>query len=326
LLAFRLISSRKLTFEKHLLHLYESDSYERVKNLFKAKKAKGVTVRHLWELVDMNPEMISREFPDINKALKNWGKVDSKVSIINKAAVAVMPEAVVAPGVIIDATEGPVIIERGAIIDPLTYIKGPVYIGPNCRIVGGKIREGCSFGPVCRVGGEVEESILLGYDNKYHEGFLGHAYLGEWVNLGAMTTNSDLKNNYSSISVMVNGNTVDTGRIKVGCFMGDHTKTGIGTLLNTGIVIGFSCNLYGGALFTDKSIKSFSWGTPGDIVEYKLEKAIQTAANSMRRRNVEFGPLHEKLFGYIFKSVDRAPAPRPKKLKKPASQRQISLI
>jgi UDP-N-acetylglucosamine diphosphorylase / glucose-1-phosphate thymidylyltransferase / UDP-N-acetylgalactosamine diphosphorylase / glucosamine-1-phosphate N-acetyltransferase / galactosamine-1-phosphate N-acetyltransferase len=142
---------------------------------------------------------------------------------------------------------------------------------------------------------------MLGYGNKYHEGFLGHAYLGEWVNLGAMTTNSDLKNNYTEISVMVGEQSVETGRIKVGCFIGDHTKTGIGTLLNTGISIGFSCNLYGGDLFTDKKVKSFSWGTPGELVEYKIEKAIQTASSSMRRRNVEFTTLHERLFSDIAK-------------------------
>ncbi len=134
-----------------------------------------------------------------------------------------------------------------------------------------------------------------------------------------MTTNSDLKNNYTEIAVNVNGNPVETGRIKIGCFIGDHTKTGIGTLLNTGISIGFSCNLYGGALFTDKSIMSFSWGTPGNLVEYKLEKALQTAASSMRRRNVEFGPLHERLFSDVFGLSGRAaPAKKPRK---PASRR-----
>ncbi len=153
LLAFRLISSRKLAFEKHLVNLHQRESFDRVQNLFKPRKVQATVCRYLWDLVDLNGEMIAREFPDINRALKNWGKVDSKVSIIKKAAVAVMPEAVVGPGVIIDASDGPVIIDRGTVVDPLTYIKGPVYIGPNCRLVGGKIREGCSFGPVCRVGG-----------------------------------------------------------------------------------------------------------------------------------------------------------------------------
>jgi hypothetical protein len=114
-----------------------------------------------------------------------------------------------------------------------------------------------------------------------------------------MTTNSDLKNNYSQISVHVNGKSVDTDQLKVGCFIGDHTKTGIGTLLNTGISIGFSCNLYGGTLFTDQYINSFSWGTPGNLVEYKLDKACETAAASMKRRKISFGGIHRRLFSDI---------------------------
>jgi len=140
---------------------------------------------------------------------------------------------------------------------------------------------------------------MLGYCNKYHEGFLGHAFLGEWVNLGAMTTNSDLKNNYAQITVAIGSKVVKTGRIKVGSFIGDHTKTGIGTMLNTGICIGFSCNLYGSGLFTEKRIGSFSWGTPGNLVDYRLEKAIRTARASMSRRGVEFVTIHEKLFSDI---------------------------
>jgi UDP-N-acetylglucosamine diphosphorylase/glucosamine-1-phosphate N-acetyltransferase len=302
LVAFRLMpGSRRLAFQKQLLKLYEEDSYFKIRNLFKEKKIKTKALNYLWDMVDINGEIIESEFDEINRTLRSSGKIDSKASIIKKGAVAIIPGAVIGSQVTIDASEGPVIIDSGTIVDPLTFIKGPTYIGPNCRIVGGKIREGCSFGPTCRVGGEVEEAIMLGYCNKYHEGFLGHAYLGEWVNLGAMTTNSDLKNNYSAISVMVGDDTVDTGRIKVGCSIGDHTKTGIGTLLNTGISIGFSCNLYGGDLFIDKRIKSFSWGTPGNVVEYRPEKAIETAKNSMSRRKIEFSQLHGKLFADIYR-------------------------
>ncbi|HBZ01211.1 MAG TPA: hypothetical protein DEO84_07825 [candidate division Zixibacteria bacterium] len=302
LLAFRLITGRKLPFEKHLLTLYENDSYNKIKDLLKKKKARTRSIKFLWDMVDNNGEMIKSEFNEINKELKNRGKVDSKAVLINKNNIAILSGATVGPQVTIDASEGPVIIGNNTVIDPLTYIKGPVYIGRDCRLVGGKIREGSSFGPVCRVGGEVEESIMLGFGNKYHEGFLGHAYLGEWVNLGAMTTNSDLKNNYSEISVIVNNVPVNTGRIKVGCYIGDHTKTGIGTLLNTGINIGFSCNLYGGGLFADKAIKSFSWGTPGNLVEYRIDKAIETARNSMQRRKVKLTPRHEVIFKEIYRA------------------------
>jgi UDP-N-acetylglucosamine diphosphorylase/glucosamine-1-phosphate N-acetyltransferase len=196
----------------------------------------------------------------------------------------------------IDASDGPVIIEDNTKIEPFSFIQGPSYIGRDCRIVGGRIRSGTSLGPVCRVGGEVEESIMLGYCNKYHEGFLGHAYLGEWVNLGALTTNSDLKNNYKGISVEIGGETVNSESIKVGCFIGDHTKTGIGTMLNTGINIGFSCNLYGAGLFADKRIPSFSWGVPGNLGRYRIDKAIETAEISIGRRGIKFTDIHKKLF------------------------------
>ncbi len=302
LLAFRLAVRGKISFKNALLSLYEDESYKRIRSLFKTKNVDGKVFSHLWDLVDGNAELIAAEFPEIIRTMTASGKVDPGAVLIKKGSIAVFPGAVVGSQVTIDATEGPVILDSGVIVDPLTYIKGPAYIGRGCRLVGGKIREGCSFGPTCRVGGEVEESIMLGYDNKYHEGFLGHSYLGEWVNLGAMTTNSDLKNNYGKIEVMLHDKPTDTGRLKVGCFIGDHTKTGIGTLLNTGITIGFSCNLYGGSLFAEKSIKSFSWGTPGNLVEYRVDKAMETALSSMKRRNIMFDNEHQELFEVLHRS------------------------
>ena len=299
LVAFRTVVDKKLGDDNPLFRLYNQDSINSVWGMLKGIKITGIGFKYLWEIVDYNGTAIGTEFADF-KNLKSGGKVDPKTSLLKKSNIYLGQGVVIYPQVIIDAAEGPVIIERGTVVEPLTFIKGPCYIGPNCRIVGGKIREGCSFGAVCRVGGEVEEAIMLGYDNKYHEGFLGHAYLGEWVNLGAMTTNSDLKNNYSTIAVSVANENTDTGSIKVGCFIGDHTKTGIGTTLNTGINIGFSCNLYGGNLFIDKQIRSFSWGTPGNLVEYRLEKALETAANSMARRKIEISESQKTLFKHIF--------------------------
>ena len=116
-----------------------------------------------------------------------------------------------------------------------------------------------------------------------------------------MTTTSDLKNNYTTIKVSVSGEVVNTDRIKIGCFMGDHSKTGIGTMLNTGISIGFSCNLYGAGLFSERAIPSFSWGTADGLVGYDLEKAVQTARAAITRRGVEFTGAHDRLFAEIWK-------------------------
>lgn len=302
MLAFRIASDYEQASRIHMQYFYDRESFlVEIRTLLTPHQMKATVLRHLWDIIHFNPELIDMEFNLFDWKTKIVGKIDPKAGVISRNNLAVAAGARVGPLSVIDASDGPVIIDRNAIIEPYSYIKGPSYIGPNCRIVSARIREGCSFGPVCRVGGEVEESILMGYCNKYHEGFLGHAYLGEWVNLGAMTTNSDLKNNYAEIKVNIGGKMVDTGQIKVGCFIGDHTKTGIGTLLNTGISIGFSCNLYGGGLFAEKQIKSFSWGTSGNFVEYKAEKAIQTAVASMNRRNIKFLAGHEQLFSEIHK-------------------------
>ena len=131
----------------------------------------------------------------------------------------------------IDARQGPVLIDRGAVIHSFSRIEGPCYIGPQTWIMGAKIRAGTTLGPQCRIGGEVECAIVQGHAKKYHDGFLGHSYIGEWVNLAAATQSSDLRNDYGTIKVTVNGQRMSTGRTKVGSFIGDHTKSGLGVLL-----------------------------------------------------------------------------------------------
>jgi len=208
------------------------------------------------------------------------------VDFINPNDIYISPDAEILPGSVFDASNGPIFIGGKARVEPHTYLVGPLYIGKETHVVGGKIT-GSSIGPVCRVGGEVEEAIIQGYTNKYHAGFLGHAYLGEWINLGAMTTNSDLKNNYANISVSLNGEMHNTGSIKIGSFIGDFTKTAIGTLLNTGINIGLSCNLVANGILTDKEIRSFTWFSPKHKMAYSFDKALGTIERSMARRGKE---------------------------------------
>jgi UDP-N-acetylglucosamine diphosphorylase/glucosamine-1-phosphate N-acetyltransferase len=285
-----------------LQNIYTADGHEKLKAASKTKNVESGYLDYTWNLVEINGRLISEEFARFKNRSKSVDLKYEDNTIINQNDVFIGESVQIAPSAVIDASGGPVIIKDETIIEPFSYIQGPCYIGPDCRIAGAKIHAGSSFGPVCRVGGEVEESIMLGYCNKYHEGFLGHAYLGEWINLGALTTNSDLKNNYKEISVELGGGNVNTGRIKIGCFIGDHTKTGIGTMLNTGINIGYSCNLYGAGLFAEKRVSSFSWGVPGDLQKYKLEKAIETAGISMGRRGIEFSSIHKRLFEDIYRS------------------------
>jgi UDP-N-acetylglucosamine diphosphorylase/glucosamine-1-phosphate N-acetyltransferase len=252
--------------------------------------------KHLWEIVDFNSRAI--EF-DLAYA-GNFGKFakGNKLAGMDKN-VYMHPSAKIGRGAYFDTSDGPIIIDENAVIQPRTLVQGPAYIGKGSQLLGGIIREGSSLGPVCKAGGELEATVIQGYSNKAHEGFIGHAYIGEWVNLGALTTNSDLKNNYGEITVRLQGIDVASGSIKVGSFIGDHTKTGIGTLLNTGIVVGFCCNLYGGSLFAEKEIGHFRWGIPGNLVDFKIGKAVEIARSVMARRKVQFTEIHEKLFEQI---------------------------
>ena len=248
------------------------------------RKIKTTVVSHFWELIHHNPTAIVADF----EAAGNAGIVgtfsDHATVWGSKDQVYVAPTAEVQPFVCIDTTGGPVTIDERAVVNPQTRIEGPAYIGPDSRIVGGKIREGCSIGPVCRVGGEVEESIIHGYSNKYHDGFLGHAYVCEWVNLGALTTNSDLKNDYSTVQVHLGNELVDTHDTKVGSFIGDHTKTSIGTILNTGTAVGCMCNVIAGGGVTPVFIPAFTMFLDNKMYNIPFKKTVETARTAMKRR------------------------------------------
>jgi UDP-N-acetylglucosamine diphosphorylase/glucosamine-1-phosphate N-acetyltransferase len=260
---------------------------------------------YLWDLVNQNKSEIENDFDRLkpNLDFKNIFKrseIDDKALIYNIEKVYLGKNCQIDGQVVLDARGGPIFLGDNVAIQSQTRVEGPCYVGEGSVLVGGKIREGTSIGPVCRVGGEVEQSIFLGYANKYHEGFLGHSYVGEWVNLGALTTNSDLKNNYSSVKVKLKGEMVDSGLIKVGSFLGDHVKTGIGTLLGTGMVVGFSSNVFGGGMIREKSIPSFCWGDTNKLEEFELDKALKTAQIVMQRRNVELMKEERLLFQKIF--------------------------
>ncbi len=252
-----------------------------------------------WDLIKLNAAQIVAD-------AASWplGSLEGQVSpgahLVAPENIFVAPDARVDPGAVLDASEGPVVVERGARLMAGSVVVGPVFVGARSLVkAGARVYEGTSIGPVCKVGGEVEESIFQAYSNKQHDGFLGHAVVGEWCNLGAGTTNSDLKNNYSTVRVWAEGLYRDTGEQFVGCFIGDHTKTGIGVLLNTGTVLGVSCNLYGAAM-PPKFVPSFSWGQGHKLVEYRLEQALQAARRMMARRNVELTPTEADLLTYIF--------------------------
>jgi len=256
---------------------------------------------HVWEMVSDIETTIAEDVTFLRgiSDLSGDARVHNGAYLVNPDQVFLGHDVDVYPAAIIDASKGPVLIGPNTRIESHAAIYGPCFIGANSVVLAGKISH-CSVGPTCRVGGELEESILQSYVNKYHAGFIGHSYVGSWVNFGAMATNSDLKNNYSPIRVSVGGKMIDTGSIKVGSFIGDHTKFGIGTLLNTGINIGACCNIFGGGLTTDKEIPSFSWGNTDKFHTYALDKAIDTAQRSAERRNVTVSPQELELLRLIF--------------------------
>jgi UDP-N-acetylglucosamine diphosphorylase/glucosamine-1-phosphate N-acetyltransferase len=267
----------------------------------KVQVEEDVTVlNYPWDLIHENPDQIAADF-----ALTIDGTVPSikekpGVYLINSNNIWISDSAQIDPCVVIDAEEGPVYIDDDVHIFPQSTIIGPAYIGKKSLIkIGAKIYEGTSIGEVCKIGGEVEESIIHSYSNKQHDGFLGHAYIGQWVNIGAGTNNSDLKNNYGSVRVYINGKEIDSGSKFVGLTLGDHSKSGIGTMFNTGTIAGIMCNLYGSD-FLPKWIPSFSWGGSEGLVEYNLDKALEVAKRVMGRRKVTLGHEEEKLIRKIF--------------------------
>ena len=212
--------------------------------------------------------------------------------MVNKKDIHISASARISAGVILDASEGAIIIDEDALIDIGALIKGPTYIGKNSTInLGAKLNGEVCIGPYCKIGGEVEHTTFHGYSNKQHDGFLGHSYIGEWVNLGANTNNSDLKNNYGLIQLIKDDQKIETGMQFLGTMMGDYSRTGISTMLNTGTIIGLGANIFG-AGFQDKYIPSFRWGK-NDTTE--LEKLFNTVENMKQRRGKSLSS-DEKIF------------------------------
>lgn len=207
------------------------------------------------------------------------------VHVLGHHRVLLADGALVEPGVVLDARSGPVWLDHEARIEGPARVVGPLYLGPGSAVLGGSVGS-TSIGPRCRVRGEVADSVIVGYCNKAHDGHLSHAVVGRWVNLGAGTTNSDLKNTYASVRVALPDGEVDTGQLKVGCFLGDHVRTGIGVLLNTGTVVGAGSNLFGGRM-APRYLPPFSWGEGENLVTYQLDRFLATAQVAMRRRDVE---------------------------------------
>ncbi len=214
------------------------------------------------------------------------------------------PGAAIDPGVVLDTGPGPIVLGKDVRVLGPARLEGPLYAADGSTILGGRV-SASHIGPGCKIRGEVKGCVLLGYDNKAHDGFLGHAYLGRWVNLGAHTTNSDLRNDYRDVRIRTAEGSVSSGFIKMGCFLGDHVRTAIGTLLNTGAVVGAGCNLFGGGGAVSY-VPPFRWGASPDSPLFRLDRFLDAARHVMSRRGVPLTAENRVVLERAWRSVASA--------------------
>jgi UDP-N-acetylglucosamine diphosphorylase / glucose-1-phosphate thymidylyltransferase / UDP-N-acetylgalactosamine diphosphorylase / glucosamine-1-phosphate N-acetyltransferase / galactosamine-1-phosphate N-acetyltransferase len=239
-----------------------------------------------WNLMEANAAQVVRDLADALPAgASPLDPLPPGVHQLGDHPVTVGAGVQVDPGVVLDTRAGPIHLGAGVDVRAFTRLEGPAWIGADTRLLGG-VFSALSTGPVCRLRGEIEASVINGWCNKAHDGYLGHAVLGRWVNLGALTTNSDLKNTYGSVRVPLGPTrTRDSGMLKVGVLLGDHVKTGIGTLLNTGTVVGAGSTLFAGGGFPPRWVPPFSWGSGAGLEPARLEAMLEVAERAMARRD-----------------------------------------
>lgn len=262
-----------------------------------------------WRLVEWNADAIRADLATI--APLRAGDIHATAVLEGTAPIVVEAGATVGPYAVLDAREGPILVAHGARIAAHTVVTGPCVIGAGTQLLGGSVSQS-TFGRECRIAGEVEACVWQGHGNKRHHGFVGHSVFGEWVNLGALTTTSDLKNNYGSVRLRIDGTTIDSRSSKVGSIVGAHVKTGIGTLLPTGAVVGTGANLFGGGRFAPKDTPSLAWWDGEVMSTHEIEKCIATARIAMARRGRTMQPADETALRALFDSTagERGPMTR----------------
>ncbi|MHC4879957.1 MAG: putative sugar nucleotidyl transferase [Planctomycetota bacterium] len=300
--AFLLVSS----FETPLLADEDfDDPLLKIAGTRTAIEADGHWIERPWNLIDLNSELLEQDFA--SRATTGGLAIPEGAAVLGDPQhVFIHPTAEVDPFVVIDARGGSVFVDADARLQAFTRLEGPLHVGRGTQVFRANVKAGTTLGPVCRIGGEIENSIVHGYSNKYHDGFLGHSYVGEWVNLGALTTNSDLKNDYSQVRVPLEGEPIDSGSKKVGCFIGDHTKTALCSQFNTGSSIGVMTMILPGGELLPKHVPSFSRVWHGEIDNrLDLESGLQTARMAMSRRNCDLSPAQERLFRRLYLQTEQ---------------------
>ena len=248
-----------------------------------------------WELVHANATAIGDDWESRGGADDIDAHIDNGVYLLNRSGIHLGHGSRIKPCVVIDAESGPVWIGNNVRIQPHCYIEGPAFVGDGTLLQpGAVIRGGASVGPVCKVGGEIEGSVLVGFSNKQHDGFLGHSYIGSFVNIAADCINSDLKNTYGTIRVPINGREVETNHQFVGLTVGDHSKAGINVGFPTGAVMGFCSSVVGAEC--PKFVPSFAWIESGEWVRFDAARGLAVAKRVMARRNLLMSAAEERAF------------------------------
>ena len=270
------------------------------KNIINYKGEIPILINHRWELLSVNATAISNDI-DLIKESISYQKIPKDVIVIGPKDSIYLEEGAILSACTLNSKEGPIYISKGAEVMEGALIRGPFALCENAVVkMGAKIYGASTIGPFCKVGGELSNVIFQSYSNKGHDGFLGNSYIGEWCNLGADTNVSNLKNNYDSVSSYCyeKKEEVNTGLQFLGLFMGDHSKTGINSMFNTGAVVGVSCNLYGAGFFPKHTL-SFSWGEPNALEPFRIEKSLEYANKMMERRSEKLSIEEENILAHL---------------------------
>jgi UDP-N-acetylglucosamine diphosphorylase/glucosamine-1-phosphate N-acetyltransferase len=262
-------------------------------------------IEHSWDIFSKNGEAIQRDFDLITKG-RTSQPIPEMTPVFNPERIFI-EEGAILPLCSLNATSGPIYIGKNTEIMEGCMIRGPFALCEGATVkMSAKIYGPTTIGPFSKVGGEVNNSVIFGYSNKGHDGFLGNSVLGEWCNLGADTNNSNLKNNYAEVRLWdyETEGFARTGLQFCGLMMGDHSKCSINTMFNTGTVVGVSANIFGSG-FPRNFIPSFSWGGSGGMTTFKTDKAFEVAKIVMSRRGIEFTEIDAKILEFVFEESAR---------------------
>lgn len=289
-----------LTYKNQLVAMRSTASFEAGSGSSIAFEGEILVLEHITDLFSLNAKALAEDVA-LWKSKNTCIALDASNRVVGDAAKVLVAEGAKVYASTFNTNDGFVIIDKDAEVMEGSLVRGPFYLGEHSTLkLGAKIYGATTIGPHCKIGGEVSNSIVMGYSNKGHDGFIGNSILGEWCNLGADTNSSNLKNNYSNVAIWnyENNDYVSTGLTFCGVIMGDHSKTGINTMLNTGTVVGVFANIFGGG-FPPKYIPSFSWGGSEGFDRYEIDKALSTAKKVMDRRHVELSASLTALYRHL---------------------------